>query len=245
MGLPELVKCGWELRTGQAAPLYHLRWSTVLLLAFDTATPAITAAVYDGERVLAESTILDARRHGELLMPSITGVLGQAGAAMQDVTAVVTGTGPGPYTGLRVGVVTARVLGTALDVPVYGVCTLDAIARAALAAAAGREFLVATDARRKEVYWARYTGDGQRIGGPAAGPPAGLGTAGPVAGEGPWLYPADFGEPIEPRYPSASWLAILTKERMQAGQSLGPAEPQYLRRPDAQVPGPPKRVSAA
>src|SRR5579863_6365247 len=211
--------------SGQAAPLYHLRWSTVLLLAFDTATPAITAAVYDGERVLAESTILDARRHGELLMPSITGVLGQAGAAMQDVTAVV--------------------LGTALDVPVYGVCTLDAIARAALAAAAGREFLVATDARRKEVYWARYTGDGQRIGGPAAGPPAGLGTAGPVAGEGPWLYPADFGEPIEPRYPSASWLAILTKERMQAGQSLGPAEPQYLRRPDAQVPGPPKRVSAA
>src|SRR5579859_4105601 len=201
--------------SGQAAPLYHLRWSTVLLLAFDTATPAIT------------------------------GVLGQAGAAMQDVTAVVTGTGPGPYTGLRVGVVTARVLGTALDVPVYGVCTLDAIARAALAAAAGREFLVATDARRKEVYWARYTGDGQRIGGPAAGPPAGLGTAGPVAGEGPWLYPADFGEPIEPRYPSASWLAILTKERMQAGQSLGPAEPQYLRRPDAQVPGPPKRVSAA
>jgi tRNA threonylcarbamoyl adenosine modification protein YeaZ len=217
----------------------------VLLLAFDTATPAITAAVHDGERVLAESTIVDARRHGELLMPSIVSVLGQAGAVMPDVTAVVTGTGPGPYTGLRVGVVTARVLGATLDVPVYGVCTLDAIARAAAGAAAGREFLVATDARRKEVYWARYTGDGERIGGPAAGPPAGLDPAAVAAGEGPWLYPADFGEPIEPRYPAASWLAILATERIRAGQSLQPAEPQYLRRPDARVPGPPKRVSAA
>jgi tRNA threonylcarbamoyl adenosine modification protein YeaZ len=217
----------------------------VLLLAFDTATPAITAAVYDGERVLAESTIVDARRHGELLMPSIIGVLGQAGAAMPDVTAVVTGTGPGPYTGLRVGVVTARVLGATLDVPVYGVCTLDAIARAAVTAAAGREFLVATDARRKEVYWARYAAGGERIGGPAGGPAAGLDPAVPAAGEGPWLYPADFGQPIEPRYPSASWLAILVTERMRAGQSPGAAEPLYLRRPDARVPGPPKRVSAA
>lgn len=215
------------------------------MLAFDTATPAITAAVCDGERVLAESSILDARRHGELLMPSITGVLSQAGVALQDVTAVVTGTGPGPYTGLRVGVVTARVLGASLDVPVYGVCTLDAIARAAVTAAAGREFLVATDARRKEVYWARYTGGGERISGPAAGPPSGLDPAVPAAGEGPWLYPGDFGEPIEPRYPAASWLAILAFERTRAGQSLSAAEPQYLRRPDARVPGPPKRVSAA
>jgi tRNA threonylcarbamoyl adenosine modification protein YeaZ len=217
----------------------------VLLLAFDTATPAITAAVYDGERVLAESAIVDARRHGELLMPSIVSVLGQAGAAMPDVTAVVTGTGPGPYTGLRVGVVTARVLGATLDLPVYGVCTLDAIARAAVTAAAGREFLVATDARRKEVYWARYSADGERISGPAAGSPAGLDSAVPAAGEGPWLYAADFGEPIEPRYPSASWLAILVTERMRAGQSPGAPEPQYLRRPDARVPGPPKRVSVA
>jgi tRNA threonylcarbamoyl adenosine modification protein YeaZ len=231
--------------SGRAALPHHLRWSTVLLLAFDTATPAITAAVYDGERVLAESMTLDARRHGELLMPAITSVLGQAGAAVQDVTAVVTGTGPGPYTGLRVGVVTARVLGAALDVPVYGVCTLDAIARAAAGPAAGREFLVATDARRKEVYWARYTAGGERIGGPAAGPAGGLDPAVPAAGEGPWLYPAEFGEPIEPRYPAASWLAIVATERMRAGQSLGAAEPEYLRRPDARVPGPPKRVSAA
>jgi tRNA threonylcarbamoyl adenosine modification protein YeaZ len=217
----------------------------VLLLAFDTATPAITAAVHDGRAVLAESTTLDARRHGELLMPSITSVLAQAGATHHDVTAVVTGAGPGPYTGLRVGLVTARVLGAVLGVPVYGVCTLDAIARAAAAGAAGREFLVATDARRKEVYWARYSADGQRISGPEVGAAAGLDPAVPAAGEGPWLYPAAFGEPIEPRYPAASWLAGFAAERLAAGASLPPAEPLYLRRPDARVPGPPKRVSPA
>jgi tRNA threonylcarbamoyl adenosine modification protein YeaZ len=95
----------------------------VLLLAFDTATPAVTAAVHDGERVLAETSTVDARRHGELLMPSIIGVLSQAGATMQDVTDVAVGTGPGPYTGLRVGLVTARVLGAVLGVPVHTPCS--------------------------------------------------------------------------------------------------------------------------
>ena len=141
----------------------------MLLLAFDTATPATTAAVHDGQRVLAEATTVDARRHGELLMPSITSVLSQAGVSRDDVTAVVAGAGPGPYTGLRVGLVTARVLAAVLGVPAYGVGTLDAIAHAAVAAAAGREFLVATDARRHEVYWARYSAAGQRIAGPAVG----------------------------------------------------------------------------
>jgi tRNA threonylcarbamoyl adenosine modification protein YeaZ len=217
----------------------------VLLLAFDTATPATTAAVHDGRRVLAEATTVDARRHGELLMPSITGVLGQAGVTRDDVTAVVAGTGPGPYTGLRVGLVTARVLGAVLGVPAYGVCTLDAIAYAAAPAAAGREFLVATDARRQEVYWARYSPAGHRILGPAVGPPAGLDPALPAAGEGPRLYPGSFGEPIGPRYPAASMLAGYAAERLAAGAALGSAEPLYLRRPDARVPGPPKRVSPA
>jgi tRNA threonylcarbamoyl adenosine modification protein YeaZ len=217
----------------------------VLLLAFDTATPATTAAVHDGRRVLAETVTVDARRHGELLMPSIISVLGQAGAARHDVTAVVVGTGPGPYTGLRVGLVTARVLGAALGVPAYGVCTLDAIARAAVTAAAGREFLVATDARRKEVYWARYSAAGRRILGPEVGRPAGLDPAAPAAGEGPRLYPESFGDPIGPRYPAASMLADLAAERLAAGAVLPPAEPLYLRRPDARVPGPPKRVSPA
>jgi tRNA threonylcarbamoyl adenosine modification protein YeaZ len=217
----------------------------VLLLAFDTATPATTAALHDGDRVLAEVTTVDARRHGEVLMPSITRVLGQAGAARDDVTAVLVGTGPGPYTGLRVGLVTARVLGAALGVPVYGVCTLDAIARAAAGPAAGREFLAATDARRQEVYWARYSPAGERLSGPAVGPPASLDPSVPAAGEGPWLYPAAFGERLEPRYPSAAWLADFGSARLRIGSTLPPPEPLYLRKPDARVPGPPKRVSPA
>jgi tRNA threonylcarbamoyl adenosine modification protein YeaZ len=217
----------------------------VLLLAFDTATPATTAAVHDGDRVLAEVTITGARRHGEVLMPSITRVLDQADVTRDDVTAVVVGTGPGPYTGLRVGLVTARVLGAALGVPAYGVCTLDAIARAAAAAAAGREYLVATDARRKEVYWARYSPAGQRLAGPEVGPPASLDPSLPAAGEGPWLYPAAFGERLDVRYPAAGWLADLGNERLRTGLTLPPPEPLYLRKPDARVPGPAKRVSPA
>ena len=217
----------------------------VLLLAFDTATPAVTAAVHDGERVLADTTTVDARRHGELLMPSITQVLGQAGMTMRDVTDIAVGTGPGPYTGLRVGLVTARVLGAALGVPVHGVCTLDAIACQAVSAAAGQEFLVATDARRKEVYWARYSPQGERLTGPDVGDPAGLDPAVPAAGEGPRLYPAAFGAPIEPRYPAASWLAVFASVRSRAGVTLPGPAPLYLRKPDARVPGPPKRVSAS
>ena len=215
----------------------------MLLLAFDTATPATTAAVHDGDRALAESATVDARRHGELLMPSVISVLGQAGATLGEVTAVAVGTGPGPYTGLRAGLVTARALGAALGVPVYGVCTLDAMARAAAGPAAGREYLVATDARRKEVYWARYAPSGDRLSGPEVGPPAGLDPAVPAAGEGPWLYPASFGEPIGPRYPAASCLAGFAAERLRQGHELSPPEPLYLRKPDARVPGPPKRVS--
>jgi tRNA threonylcarbamoyladenosine biosynthesis protein TsaB len=217
----------------------------VLLLAFDTATPATSAAVHDGERVLAETAAVDARRHGELLMPSIAGVLRRAGVTRDDLTAVVVGTGPGPYTGLRVGLVTARVLAAVLGIPAHGVCTLDAIARAAAAEAAGREFLVATDARRKEVYWARYSPAGRRTAGPAVGSPAGLDASVPAAGEGPRLYPGSFGAVIGPRYPAASVLADFASERLRAGQPLASAEPLYLRRPDAQVPGPPKRVSVA
>jgi tRNA threonylcarbamoyl adenosine modification protein YeaZ len=232
----------------------------VLLLAFDTATPAVTAALHDGQRVLAETVTVDARRHGELLAPSIAKVIADAGAEPRDLTAVATGVGPGPYTGLRVGVVTARVFGETLSLPVYGVCTLDVVARAAAGAAAGREFLAVTDARRKELYWARYSGPQARLAGPAVDRAARIpgGGALPVAGQPATLYPDDLGDPIWPEYPSAAVLADLVVELLGArpddgrdsgpadgpGVSLLPPEPLYLRRPDARVPGPPKRVTA-
>jgi tRNA threonylcarbamoyl adenosine modification protein YeaZ len=221
----------------------------VLLLAFDTATPAVTVALHDGSRVLAADTVVSSRRHGELLAAMIEKVLTDGGAGRGDLDAVAVGTGPGPYTGLRAGLVTARVLGSALGVPAVGVCTLDVIARAAAPAAAGREFIVAADARRKEVYWARYDPAARRIRGPAVSQPAELATAElttpcPVAGEGPVLYPELGGDPIPPRYPEAADLAEIAV-RSLAEQAPGqPPEPLYLRRPDARVPGKPKRVTA-
>ena len=218
----------------------------MLLLAFDTATPAVTVALHDGTRVLAEESVVDARRHGELLAASIQQVLAAAGAVPGDLTGIAVGVGPGPYTGLRAGLVTARVLGSALGVPVHGACTLDVIARAAasgLPGPAGRDFVVATDARRKEIYWASYTAAGQRVSGPEVSAPGEAGVSCPVAGEGALLYPAELGTPIEPRYPSAAWLAEMTAQRIMRGAPAAPAEPLYLRRPDARIPGPPKRVT--
>jgi tRNA threonylcarbamoyl adenosine modification protein YeaZ len=230
----------------------------VLLLALDTATPAMTVALHDGARVLAGQTTVSSRRHGELLAAMIEQVLAAGGAKRTDLQAIAVGTGPGPYTGLRAGLVTARVLASALDVPAVGVCTLDVIARAAAPAAAGRGFLVAADARRKELYWARYAPAGRRIGEPAVSSPAEVALAAaapgaapsgagpapwPVAGEGPALYPELGACAIPPRYPDAAQLAEMAGERLAGGGPLEPPEPLYLRRPDARVPGKPKRVT--
>jgi len=219
----------------------------VLLLAFDTATPAVTVALHDGTHALAEVTTIDARRHGELLASSIDDVLIRAGVSRLDITAVAAGTGPGPYTGLRAGLVTARVLGSALGIPVHGIGTLDVIAADALAAARGRDFVVATDARRREVYWARYDATGARLTGPDVAAPgdvaAQLPAGTPVAGTGALLYPDLLGGPGEPAYPAAATLARLAAQRIAAGLPGPGADPVYLRRPDARVPGPPKRVT--
>ncbi len=212
----------------------------MLVLGFDTATPAVSAALHDGDRVVSEAFAVDARRHGELLAPMIAQVLADAGAAREDLTAVAVGVGPGPYTGLRVGVVTARVLGSVLGLPVHGVCSLDVIAAEVRA---GLDFLVATDARRKEVYWARYDAAGRRTEGPQVGLASAITGAADleVAGTGGQLYPEAFGAVIAPAYPDARTLCRLVATRSRT--ELLPPEPLYLRRPDAREPGPPKRVT--
>ena len=218
----------------------------MLLLAFDTATPAVTAAVHDtdGAATLAAADQVDGRRHGELLLPTIDQVLRAAGVGKEQLGALVVGTGPGPYTGLRVGLATAAALGHALGIPVHGVCTLDGIAHAARAAGLTGPFTVATDARRKEVYWARYDAAGRRADGPHAGHAGAIPDAVglPVAGAGGPLYPEAFGELIAPVYPDAGTLCGLVAQPAGQVPLLAP-EPLYLRRPDAREPGPPKRVT--
>ncbi|MBA5225249.1 tRNA (adenosine(37)-N6)-threonylcarbamoyltransferase complex dimerization subunit type 1 TsaB [Streptomyces griseoaurantiacus] len=211
----------------------------MLLLALDTATPAVTVALHDGTSVLASSNQVDARRHGELLLPAVERVLAEAGTRLDAVTGVVVGVGPGPYTGLRVGLMTADTFGLALGVPVHGLCTLDALAYEAAGTDLGGPFVVATDARRKEVYWARYEDPRTRVTEPAVDRPADLAEAVaglPAVGAGAALYPDAFPDVRGPEHVSAAALAALAAERLAAGAELLPPRPLYLRRPDAQVP---------
>ena len=214
-----------------------------MLLAFDTASPLVSVALYDADNggVVTEHVAERPMKHAEQLAPLIELAMTTAGIVRQDLTAIAVGTGPGPFTGLRVGLVTARTLAFVLDIPVYGVCSLDALAIEAVdTGAVGEDFVVATDARRKEVYLARYDAAGVRVDGPLVDKPAALATDLPVAGEGPRLYPEAFPHAVAPTRPSAGWLAHAIAE--ERAELLDP-EPLYLRRPDAAVPAKPKTVS--
>jgi len=202
---------------------------TNMILAMDTATPAVTAGVLrlEGVEVLAERVTVDARAHAEQLTPNVLAALADAGLTVNDLDAVVVGCGPGPFTGLRVGMATAAAYGHALGVPVYGVCSLDAIGIES--GATTSEILVVTDARRREVYWARYR-DGVRVDGPAVNAPADV-PADAHAVAGSPEHAALFDLPrVSPVYPTASGLV-----RAVADWTAEPAPlvPLYLRRPDA------------
>lgn len=169
--------------------------------------------------------------HGELLAPAIREAMGQAGAVMRDLTDVAVGVGPGPFTGLRVGVVTALTLGHTLGLRTHGVCTLDILA-AAISPAAG-SFLVATDARRREVYWARYDADCRRVEGPEVAAPAALAERFPdlpVYGRGARLHAVHLAHVPGPDDPDAADLAHLVAT---GAAPTWPLQPLYLRRPDA------------
>lgn len=216
------------------------------VLAIDTSSPAVTAGVVSvaGDVVLAaERATLAARGHNELLAPSIADCLREAGLAADDVAAVVAGVGPGPFTGLRVGLVTAAAFADATGIPTYGVCSLDAIA---VACADEPALLVAADARRREVYWARYT-HGRREGEPAVGAASAvsLDAVTAVAGAAGELY-SDVWPQLHrrtERYPDPVALVRCALARLEAGAESEPLTPLYLRRPDAVVPGTPKAVS--
>ncbi|ATQ28574.1 MULTISPECIES: tRNA (adenosine(37)-N6)-threonylcarbamoyltransferase complex dimerization subunit type 1 TsaB [Rhodococcus] len=225
----------------------------MLVLAVDTATPAVTAGLVRvddrgepgtaGIETLAVRVTDDPRAHAEVLTPQILECLSSTGHTPADLDAVVVGVGPGPFTGLRVGMATAAAFGDALDVPVHGVCSLDAIAADVLGADAdgtgpgagesAGDLLVVTDARRREVYWARYSG-GVRLEGPGVCRPADL-KAEPsqrIAGSRPHVDLFEL--PAHPvATPSPAGLVAVAVADLLAGVEPEPLVPLYLRRPDA------------
>ncbi|WP_062076894.1 tRNA (adenosine(37)-N6)-threonylcarbamoyltransferase complex dimerization subunit type 1 TsaB [Demequina globuliformis] len=201
-----------------------------MILAIDTSAAVAVALLRDND-VVAERAEFAPRGHAELLSGFLDSVMADAGVTGADITDIVVGTGPAPFTGLRVGLVSARTLGFAWDVPVHGVCSLDA-----LAAFHGGEVTVVADARRKEVYSATYR-DGERLSGPQVSAPGDVDVLGDVVGRGALLYPEAFPH-AQAGDPDPAWLGRVYAARRKAGVTDFPVEPMYLRRPDVHgVPG--------
>lgn len=202
------------------------------VLTIDTATPAVSAGVVrraeDGTvQDLAERVTVDARAHAEQLTPNVLGAVSEAGISVADIDAVVVGCGPGPFTGLRVGMASAAAFGHALGVPVHGVCSLDAIG-----VHTDGDVLVVTDARRREVYWAHYRG-GIRVDGPAVNAPADVAAVlqtSVAAVAGSPEHAALFDLPrLDVVYPTPAGLVRAVTD----WDDPQPLVPLYLRRPDA------------
>ncbi len=222
----------------------------MLVLALDTATPAVLSGVVrldsGGEvTTLAERATVRPRAHNELLVPQISECLAEADIARSELAAVVVGAGPGLFTGLRVGMVTAAAFADALGLPVHGVCTLDAIA-AAVDPSADTELVVVTDARRREVYHARYTGT-RRTAGPEVGPIAEATVDARTVLAGDQRMCTELAEPVGAAVrdiagPSAAGLVRAAAETLRSGAAPAMLEPLYLRRPDTAEPRPRRRL---
>jgi tRNA threonylcarbamoyl adenosine modification protein YeaZ len=196
-----------------------------LVLALDTST-VVNVGLARGEQLLATASFADQMAHAEQLMPLISDCLDDAGVRPTDLDQLIVGVGPGPFTGLRVGVAAAQVLGYVLRVPMRGICSLDVLA-VQFAGASSEDFVVATDAKRREVYWARYRADGVRLGKPAVSRPGDvprLATIGPAAD----LYADQLLTVPGPRAMDPGVLATHGAMLPDSG-----SEPLYLRHPDA------------
>lgn len=205
-----------------------------MLLAIDTSAGTSVAVVDPTTRqVLAVRETDDTRRHAEVVGPFLDEVLRDAGIAPADVTGVAAGMGPGPFTGLRVGIAAARTFAAARGVPVLPVVSHDAVA-------AGQDgpLVVLTDARRREVAWSAYGADGIRVAGPGLARPADLDD----------VLRASRADTVDWRRVTAATipagrLGVLVADRLASGAPLAADTPVYLREPDVTVPGAPKRVA--
>ena len=224
----------------------------MLLLALDTSAAATVALLQD-DVVLGRFASGDTRSHAEVLAPAVQRILADAGVEGAELDAVVAGVGPGPFTGLRAGLVTARTLAFVWDLPLHGVMSLDALAFDAVGSLPpDAHFLVGTDARRGEVYWASYRMPAQVDGlpelldGPHVGPAADLPKDQPLIGRAAGLYPDEVHGVVAfaAADPDAVALARVARLRLVAGLELLDTAPLYLRESDAKIPGPRKRATA-
>lgn len=216
-----------------------------MLLTIDSSAGA-SLALTRGETVLAAWHTEETTSHAEVLAPALHTMLSENSVTGGDLDAIAVGAGPGPFTGLRVGLALAHSLAEAWRLPLHGLCSLDALALRAVDAGIEGEFLAATDARRREVYWASYRnddGDAQLVSGPHVGPPA-EGPALPAVGAGAGLYPDQLrpaalaGQEPEAWTPHAAELGRLAHGAL-AGELTGvlcEPRPLYLRESDAKVP---------
>jgi tRNA threonylcarbamoyladenosine biosynthesis protein TsaB len=224
----------------------------VILLAIDTATPQVAVAIGDGGVVRGEVRLVGGRRHAEQLAPAIRYVCDEADVRLDQLAAIAVGIGPGLFTGLRVGVTTAKVMAQALRVPVVGVPSLDLVAYPLRHA---RRLLVTViDARRREVFHARYRpvpGGVQREGGYQVGAVrdlvADLEVSGEevlLAGDGVARYRAELADLDHAEeagsafdFPSVSALLELASARVEREEFQSPwdVQPLYLRESDAEL----------
>jgi tRNA threonylcarbamoyladenosine biosynthesis protein TsaB len=228
----------------------------VLLLALDTSTAQVSVAFGDGGSVLGSVQLTGGRRHAEQLAPAIDYLRTECGVELRDLTAIAVGTGPGLFTGLRVGVTTAKVMAQALRVPVVSVPSLDLVAYPLRHSE--RTIVAVLDARRREVFAARYQpvpGGVQRVSDYGVHAPAELvadlladvaefphGLL--LAGDGVDRFPAEFAaldhaETAGPEFaaPSVDALVALATARVEREEFERPADlrPLYLRQSDAEI----------
>lgn len=218
------------------------------VLAIESSTSRSSVAIVDGDRVLASASLGLPRRHGEFLVPALRFCLDQAGLDLDRIGGVAVGTGPGLYTGLRVGIATAQTLAAARDLPTIGVSGLDVLAFRARHTR--RLLCAAIDARRGEVFWALYRpspGGVQRVGEVRLTTADGLAAELEGLGE-PCLVVGDASttsrETLErvaavaaPSWPDAADLAELVHPRFVREETVRPEQlqPLYLRHPDAAI----------
>jgi tRNA threonylcarbamoyladenosine biosynthesis protein TsaB len=225
----------------------------ITVLGFDTATAALTVALTRGEQCLSERVLadsLDSRpRHAAELLGEIERAVATAGG-WDAVHRLAVGIGPGSYTGLRIGIATARALGQGTGRPLVGVGSLDALAHGIgeLPAAAGRSRLAVIDARRSEMFAALHGPDGERVWGPIVASTAAVGErfsplpASPLAaGDGAIRFRRDLeqaGAEVLPEDEPAHRLSarqVCILAGAMAPSTPSEIEPIYLRPPDAQI----------